>query len=323
MVTQPLPYPGKRDLRAAVAGHEADAEAQQLDALRLDVRSRVKQAYARLAFATSAAELLERNRQVIDTLLSTTEARYSVGKTAQADVFKAQSELTAIELRLERVQHTRIAREAELNALTDRPASNAIAHPPPLALPEFTLSLDAVLAAGARTPMLRRDEAMVSRAAAAIDVARRDFKPDFAVSGGYYYMGSMPAMYMVRFDIELPVQRAQRQLALEERESTLGESRAGLDATRRAVESSLQDDYHMAMSEARLARIYRDTMLPQLRLAFESSLASYETGAADFLSVLTSFTGLLDQEMSYLESLSEYHVAIARLEAVTGATETP
>ena len=52
MVTQPLPYPGKRDLRAAVAGHEVDAEAHQLDALRLDVRSRVKQAYARLAFAT-------------------------------------------------------------------------------------------------------------------------------------------------------------------------------------------------------------------------------------------------------------------------------
>jgi len=36
-----------------------------------------------------------------------------------------------------------------------------------------------------------------------------------------------------------------------------------------------------------------------------------------------SFTGLLDQEMSYLESLSEYYVAIAKLEAVTGATETP
>ena len=323
MVTQPVPYPGKRDLRAAVASHEVDAEIQQLEALRLDVRSRVKQAYARLAFAVSAAELLERNKQVIDTLLSVSEARYSVGKAAQADVFKAQAELTAVELRLERLRHTRVAREAELNALMDRPADTAIGRPRALDLPAFTLSLETVLAAGARTPMLRRDEAMVSRAAAGIDVARRDFKPDFAVSGGYYYMGSMPAMYMVRFDVELPVQRARRALALEERESALGESRAGLDATRRAIESSIQDDYHMAMSEARLARIYRDTMLPQARLAFESSMASYETGAVDFLSVLTSFTGLLDQEMSYLESLSEYHVATARLEAVTGASEAP
>ena len=323
MVTQPVPYPGKRDLRAAVASHDVDAEIQQLEALRLDVRSRVKQAYARLAFAVSGSELLERNRQLIETLLTTTEARYSVGKAAQADVFKTQAELTAIELRLERLRHTRIAREAELNALMDRPADAAIGQPRALVLPDFTLSLETVLAAGARTPTLRRDEAMVSRATAAIDVARRDFKPDFAVSGGYYYMGSMPAMYMVRFDVELPLQRARRALALEERESALGESRAGLDATRRAVESSIQDDYPMAMSEARLARIYRDTMLPQLRLAFESSMASYETGAVDFLTVLASVRGLLDEEMSYLESLSEYHVAIARLEALTGVTEAP
>ena len=31
MVTQPIPYAGKRDLRAAVAGHDVDAEAVQLD----------------------------------------------------------------------------------------------------------------------------------------------------------------------------------------------------------------------------------------------------------------------------------------------------
>ena len=54
-----------------------------------------------------------------------------------------------------------------------------------------------------------------------------------------------------------------------------------------------------------------------------STARAMKTGAVDFLSVLTSFTGLLDQEMSYLESLSEYYVAIAKLEAVTGATETP
>lgn len=320
MVTQPLPYPGKRGLRAAVAGHEAEAEAQQLEALRLDIASRVKQAYSRLAFAVSAGELLGRNKRVLETLLRVSETRYSVGKAAQSDVFKTQAELTAIELRLERLRHERVAREAELNALLDRHADAALDRPAPLKLPDFTLSLDAVLSAATRTPMLRRGEVLVSRAGAAIEVARRDFKPDFAVSGGYYYMGSMPAMYMVRLDVELPVQRARRALALEERQSALSESRASLEATRRTVESSAQDDYHMAMSEARLARLYRDTMLPQVRLAFESSMTSYETGAVDFLSVLTSFMGLLDNEMSYLESVTEFHVAVARLEALTGGT---
>src|SRR5690349_7754841 len=37
MVSQQLPYPGKRDLRASIAAREADAERQQSDAARLSV----------------------------------------------------------------------------------------------------------------------------------------------------------------------------------------------------------------------------------------------------------------------------------------------
>jgi outer membrane protein TolC len=319
MVTQPLPYPGKRDLRAAVAGHEADAEARQLDALEREVASRVKQAYYRLALATGAADILERNRAVLETLLRVTEERYAVGRATQADVFKAQAELTALELKLERVRHDRIAREAELNALMDRHADAPVGRPAPLALPDFTLTLDQLLTSSVRSPRLAREQSIVARAGAAVEAARRDFKPDFAVSGGYYYMGSMPAMYMVRFDVELPFQRARRSAALEERQETLQASRADLESVRRDVEASVQDDYHMAMSEARLARLYRDTMLPQQRLAFEASLSTYQTGGMDFGALLGTFAAVLENEMSYLEALAEFHVAVGRLEAIVGA----
>src|SRR5512140_1093101 len=69
MVSQQLPYPGKRDLRAQVAAKEADAAAQDVDAARLAIAARVKQAYYRLAFTYAADELLARNRQLLDTLL--------------------------------------------------------------------------------------------------------------------------------------------------------------------------------------------------------------------------------------------------------------
>jgi outer membrane protein TolC len=158
MVTQPLPYPGKRDLRAAVAGHEADAEARQLDALEREVASRVKQAYYRLALATGATDILERNQAVLETLLRVTEERYAVGRAMQADVFRAQAELTALELKLERVRHDRIAREAELNALMDRHADAPVGRPAPLGLPDFTLTLDQLLRSSVRSPLLARGE---------------------------------------------------------------------------------------------------------------------------------------------------------------------
>jgi cobalt-zinc-cadmium efflux system outer membrane protein len=68
----------------------------------------------------------------------------------------------------------------------------------------------------------------------------------------------------------------------------------------------------------RLARLYRDTVLPQARLGLESSMASYQTGAVDFLSVLTNFGTVLEYEMTYFAELASYHTAVSRLEEMTG-----
>jgi outer membrane protein TolC len=59
-------------------------------------------------------------------------------------------------------------------------------------------------------------------------------------------------------------------------------------------------------------------VLPQARLALESSLASYEVGAVDFLSVLMNFTTLLNYEVSYEQQQAMYHEALARIEPLAG-----
>ncbi len=58
--------------------------------------------------------------------------------------------------------------------------------------------------------------------------------------------------------------------------------------------------------------------LPQARLTVESSLAAYETGGVDFLSILNNQTAALDYEMDYHEQMLNYHLAITRMEEVTG-----
>jgi cobalt-zinc-cadmium efflux system outer membrane protein len=74
----------------------------------------------------------------------------------------------------------------------------------------------------------------------------------------------------------------------------------------------------MASTSVRLASLYRETVLPQTRLALESSMASYQTGTVDFLSVLTTFGSVLEYEMAYFEELASYHTAVSRLEEMTG-----
>jgi outer membrane protein, heavy metal efflux system len=319
MVSQEVPYPGKLNLRASIASHEADAISQDVEAARLSVTTRVKQAYYRLAYTYAVGDVLTRNRDLLDTLLKVSENRYAVGQAAQQDVIKAQTQLSVLELQLERVRQERATREGELNALLARSTATAVGRPDDLQLTAFDLSLDSLVTlATEHAPMLRRDQIMLDRSQVAVDAARKDYKPDFAVRGGYYYMGAMPAMYEFRFDVKVPLQRAKRAAAVAEQLSSVEQARSTYDSTRLGLQSRIQQDYQMASTSVRLATLYRQTVLPQARLALESSMASYQTGAVDFLSVLTNFGTVLEYEMTYFDELASYHTAVSRLEEMIG-----
>ena len=319
MVSQELPYPGKRDLRGAIALREADAEGEQVDAVRLSVTARVKQAYYRLAYTYAAGEALARNRDLLETLVKVSETRYGVGQAAQQDVIKAQTQLTILQLQLERLGRERLVREAELNALLARRPATPVGQPDDLQLTDFEPSIDdLVAAANAHAPLLRRDAILIDRAQLRLDAARKDYKPDFAVSGGYYYMGEMPAMYAFRFDVTIPLQRSRRNAAVAEQVNTVEAAKRSLESAGLDVQARLQEDLAIASASARLARLYRESVLPQARLALESSMASYQTGRVDFLSVLTSFGTVLEYEISYYDELVSFHAAVSRLEELTG-----
>jgi outer membrane protein TolC len=107
MVSQELPFPGKLKLKGDMAYKEAQAEFQQYQAVQLAVISRLKQAYYRLQYTYAANDLLVRDRDLLDKLLKVTEDRYSVGRAAQQDVFKAQTQS-----RIARWAHRSAARKA-------------------------------------------------------------------------------------------------------------------------------------------------------------------------------------------------------------------
>jgi outer membrane protein TolC len=317
MVSQEFPYPGKRGLRVQVAAKEADAAAEDVDAARLAITSRVKQAYYRLAYTYAADEILARNRDLLDTLLKGTEQRYATGSAAQSDVIRSQSELTSLELQRERLLQDRRGVEIELNALRGKPSDTPIAPPEPLTLPDLPVGSNA-LPTGEQSPRLRRDALMVQRADAAIASAKSEFKPDFGVSGGYYTMGSMPAMWEFRFDVNLPSRKAKRNAAVAEQTLLRVQASQMLDADRLELTSQIAQERQVADTAARLARLYRDTALPQAHAAWESSLATYQTGRLDFSALLMSFQSVLEDELAYDEQVAALHASLARIEELTG-----
>lgn len=320
MVTQEFPFFGKRKLRGDIARKEAQAEFDQYQNVQLSVASKVKQAYYRLAHTYLMRELLIRNRDLLGKLLKISEIRYSVGRAAQQDIFKVQTQLSVIEAKLIQYEREQGSRENEILSLLARPAldriGQATAHTPQ----GLRYSLEELMAAAnGNAPMLQKDRHAIQRTQLALNLARKDYYPDYAVSAGYYNMGRMPDMYQFRLDIKLPTSAFRKQKAAEtEQALRLAASRRTLEATAQSLAFRIKDDYLMAQTSLRLMRAYEYAIVPQASLALESSLASYETGAVDLLSVLSNFLTVIEHQMNYHEELLNAHLAAARLEEMTG-----
>ena len=319
MLSQEFPFPGKQKLRGEVAAKEAEAEFQDYQGIQLKVLSQLKQAYYRLSYSYAARDVLERNRELLRKLLRITEARYSVGRAAQQDVFKTQTQLSILEIKLVDLQREHNAREAEIDSLLNRAPGALLDRPPDLQPQEFATPLEDLYAgAGRSAPMLLRDQKMIQRAEIAMNMARKDYYPDYTVSFGYFNQGSMPAMYQARVDFKLPAYFWRKQRAgLTEQAQSLAESRHTYEATNQSLHFRIKDDYLMATTSSQLMKLYGQTVVPQATLALESSLASYETGAVDFLSVLSNYIAVVEYEMNYYEEVQNFYLALSRLEEMT------
>lgn len=320
MISQEFPFPGKRKLQGGMAVKEAEAEFQQYQQAQLGVISRIKQAYYRRAYAFAAVDVIDRNLALLQRLLKITEARYSVGKAAQQDVFKSQTQLAILETKRVQLEREKGAREAEIVSLLNRRPGGVLPKPADLKPLSAIVSLEQLYeSARQNSPMLHRDEKMIQRAELAVNMARKEYYPDYAVKAGYFNMGRMPDMYQVSVDFKIPLYFFRKQRpAVAEQAQNLIQSRKTYEATNQSLHFRIKDDHLMAETSAQLVKLYGQTVIPQASFALESSLASYETGAVDFLSVLMNYATVVEYEMNYYEELQNYYLALSRLEEMTG-----
>jgi cobalt-zinc-cadmium efflux system outer membrane protein len=320
MLGQTVPFPGKRPLRGQIAGKEAEATRQEYLATRLHVIAQLKQAYHELHHAVVAIGFIDRYQELLENILRASEARYAVGRAAQQDVLKAQTQLAVFETQRERYRLDRTNRQTEINALLDRPLDTPVAAPPDISAGDLPFTLDDLLGRARRlAPELERDRTLVERSELAANLARKDVYPDYTVSGGYFNQGGMAPMWELRVDFSLPVHYWQKQhAAIAEQEYAATEARHQYEASRVSLESRIRQAYAEAATAQRLTALYEKSVIPEAQLSLDSSLAGYETGKVDFVSVFSGFMNVVDFELMDHEAIMQFHVALARLEELAG-----
>ena len=318
---QEIPFPGKLALRGEIAAKGADAETWNVEAARRRVRAEVKFAYYELWGVHKAIETNERDKDLLEKFARIAEEKYKVGKGLQQDVLRAQVEVSRILLRLAMLGQRRQTLEARLNSLRLRPADSLLGSlPADINKSGLPYSLDELIQHGAENdPEVRRQGQLIEQGQLAVNLAHRELYPDLSVGYMYQNRPRMPEMHGFTFTINLPIFYKSKQRQAEKEASLMVES---VQQTREAIRTELlfkiKEQYIAAKTSEELLSLYSKALVPQSALTLESSMAAYQVGSLDFLSLITNFITVLDYENSYFEELARYQQALARLEELTG-----
>jgi len=321
-VSQDFPYPGKLRLKGDIAKRDADVVQHQFESVRRSILAGVKSAYFQLAYLSKTLGILESDGELLQQVEKAADARYRSAMGNQQDLLRAQLEQTKL-LREVTMHHLEVAKlQAQIKQLLNRAQSSPDIEPSELPETPLPYTFEELLSATkAQNPEISGAEKMVERQKLQVDLAHKDFYPDFNVQ--YMWQRTDPtqfrAYYMFSFGVRVPIYRGRKQRPeLAQAEAELNRSRSESEVQSQRVAFELRSEYETAEKTAELLKIYREGLLPQARAGFQAGIAAYQNNRQDFPALLTSFLDVLHLDEEYWKSMAERETALAQLEQRTG-----
>jgi outer membrane protein TolC len=320
--SQEFPFPGKLSLKGKIAKEEAEAEEKFSEATIKRVLANLKEAYYDWYLVNKSIEITLKNKELLEKFVKVAEAKYAVGKGIQQDVIKAQVEVSGFIERLELLNQKNEIVEAKIRSTLNRPPDSHLGKPEEVKKSELKLSLDELYKlTESNSPILKAKENLVERNDKALELAKKEYFPDFIVEFGWFNRGEFTNdgpfaeewMARVGFIVPLYFWRKEK-LGVQEAVYQLEEMKEEYNNTNLNLSFNVKDKYLTAKTSEKLLDLYSSGIIPQATLSLESAIAGYEVGKVDFLTLLDNLVTLFNFELSYYTQLVEYQKALARIE---------
>ncbi len=321
-LSQDIPYPGKLRVRGEIAKKDADVSQERYEFVRRTILADVKAAYFQLAFLAKRRAILESDGQLLQQVEQAAEAHYRSGMGSQQEVIQAQlqrtkllREITETELEAGKVQ-------TGLKQLLNRLQSAPDVTPAEPSETPLAYSYDQLLAAArANNPEIAGAQKTVEKQGLQVDLARKDFYPDFNVQ--YMWQRTDPtqfrAYYMLTLGVRIPIyKRRKQQPELSQAQADQDRARSEYEMQSQQVAAELRQQTLIAEKSTELLKIYREGLIPQAHAELQAGLAAYQSNRQDFQALLASFLDVLKLDEEYWQSLAERDTAVAQIERASG-----
>ena len=322
MFNVPVEIGGKRGRRIDLARTEAAQADLDVRTEMRTLRRNLRQSFYGLVGADERVRLAEEVVGLTERVRQVTQARFEEGAAPRLDVLAAELGVARARADLDLAQSSRAAAQADLNAVLNQPAGQALAvngdfsdagHVPDLA------SATSLAAASNIDLLAAQQETAVEERRLNLVKAERLPTPTFSIGGVFDAPGEFRAGLSGGVSMAIPLfNRSGGEIA--EANATLFQLRARRDAIMRTVENQVFAVVSRIDAQRRQLDAYRTAIIPAATELATLAEESYKLGRNPVLVFIEAQRALRDSRREYLQALAEFQSAVADLEEVIGAS---
>lgn len=327
--SQMLPASGKRRAARETASREVEMEEARLTVMESELRGQILAAVYRLATTRKLLEIKDQMQQALEASAQTVTAAYSVGRGSQADVLLAQQEITRIPIERQELLRQEAVTLARLDSLLGEPADRNLLQqtglPEPEALPPQADLLKDLEDNAPEIRMARTGEYVQE---GQVEVAKKNFKPDWMIGAGARIRdmsmgGASFLTFRIGFTLPFMHHRDRYVPALEESLRLRDSIRSDTSQTVISARYKFTEAYESAARSRRTFDLYKNGLLLQARLTYESTLAAYSAQKSDFYALIQVLASFYIYQGEQIMTQGDFQEARAMMEAILGRPILP
>lgn len=328
-IAEPLQFPGKGLLQGRVAKRNAEVARLTYRAAVRDLRAQVQIAYHVIQLDLALNDLIAENAATLERVLNVTRIAYTANLATQGDVINAKFALEATREQLRQQAVTVANDRTALNILLARRPDEPLGVDRHFDLGSFKTSLDQAIARAVSSRQEILEAALAQKNHdTALTLARLEYAPDYTLLFGFdHYLTASAAPepnhtedFNAGISFNMPIFFWAKNEDIRSAGRNLDAAREDLDSIRLQTAGQVTTFYRQILRYREAALLYRDTLIPLAHQAFEVMLVAYQSGKADFTTLISTFRQQSDARSTYLLTVNQYLAGKVALEQAAGGS---
>ncbi len=322
-IQQMFPFPGKLSNMGKSAENNAEMYDQQYNELERSIINELKSTYYELFYVQKKIKINKENQILLQQLVNITAKQYEVGTGQQADMLRAQTELSTLINDGVNLEKEKRNVETMLNTILSRPADGTFPQISAIedTIPDWNYSQLSSLASENR-PELKAMHYNIKMNEAELAASKLEYYPDFMVQLMYKNMtGTTNDFWSTMVGVNIPLAFWSKDKftgKVEENKINISTAEEQLNASKNMVAGQVQNALIRIQSNKNLIDLYKNTVIPQAQQTLQSTLSAYQTGKTEFLMIIDAYKVVLMAKQDYYMSQMNYMQSQALLEQAVG-----